>query len=154
MSRISSLAPHRKSMKSAAPAASAPGERSSAGMIRSERCRSVAYSCALRALGLYAPFCAAFSCATASWTCCASAAATRLAPAASFASRSRRENWSGLDIAFPHFIGEVFGGAPRKRHNAQGDILVRVADERRGVADEQVLHLVRLAVLIQHRRLR
>jgi len=50
--RISSLAPQRKSMKSAAPAASAPGACSSAGMMRSERCCRVAYSCAVRAFGL------------------------------------------------------------------------------------------------------
>ena len=50
-------------MKSAASAASAPGECSSAGMIRSDRRCSVAYSCAVSAFGLYGPFCAVFSCA-------------------------------------------------------------------------------------------
>src|SRR5262249_32983463 len=129
MSRISSLEAQRKSMKSAAPAASAPGERSSAGMIRSERCCRVAYSCAVSDFGLEAPFWPAFSCATDSWTCWASAAVTSDTPAARRASRSRRENSRGLDIAFPHFIGQIFGSAPREGHDAERDVLVGVADE-------------------------
>ena len=35
-----------------------------------------------------------------------------------------------------------------------GRVLVGVADERRGVGDEEVLHLVRLTVLVEHARLR
>ena len=30
------------------------------------------------------------------------------------------------------------------------DVLIGIADERRGVGDEQILHFVRLAVFVQH----
>src|SRR5215217_4213837 len=60
---------------------------------------------------------------------------------------SRRDR--SLNIALPQFFGEVLRRAPRERHDGVCGILVRVADERRRVGDEQVLHLVRLAVLVQ-----
>ena len=68
-------------------------------------------------------------------------------------SRSRRETfgfsfWS--DIAFPHFLGQIFGRAPGERHDRERDVLVGIAAERRGVGHEQVLHFVRLAELVQH----
>src|SRR3954447_20942990 len=155
MSRISSLALHRKSRKSAAPAASAPGECSSAGMIRSDSRCSVEYSCAVSAFGLYgAPFAADFCSATLSCTCCASACAMIAAPAATFANRSRLVNSKRLDIALPHLLGEILRPPPRKSHDAQRHVLVRLTDHRRRVAYEQVFHVVRLAVAVQHRRLR
>src|SRR4029453_18307609 len=53
------------------------------------------------------------------------------------------------DIALPQFFREVLSGPPRQRDDRVGGILVRVAHERRRVGDEQVLHLVRLAELVQ-----
>src|SRR5579871_5663189 len=160
MSRISSLAAHRKSMKSAAPASSAPLECSSVGRIRSESRCSVAYSCAVSPFGWYLPFCPAASCAIAWWTCCESCAlntssptAARLTAAPMRTSRSRRENSRFSDIALPHLLNQIFGGAPGERHDAQGHVLVGLAHERRRVADKQIFDVVRLVILIQRRGL-
>src|SRR5690348_9140126 len=151
---ISSAALQRKSMKSAALAARAPCECSSAGMIRSLSFCTVAYSCAVSAFGLYGPLAAAFSCATVSWTCCASADAIALSPAAIRAISARRESCPGLNIALPHLVRQIFRRPPGERHDAQRHVLVRLADHRGRVAHEQVPHLVRLAVAVEHRVLR
>src|SRR5215831_2266735 len=68
--------------------------------------------------------------------------------------RSRREWPVFSDIAFPHFFSQVLGRSPRESNNAQRDVLVRLAHEGRGVAHEKILHVMRLAVLVQRGGLR
>src|SRR5690349_13371360 len=85
-----------------------------------------------------------------SWTCCASAVATMLTPAASRAINSRLENSSELNIALPHLLGEILRSPPRKRHDAERHVFVWLAHHRRRVAHEQVFDIVRLAVAVQH----
>src|SRR5437667_7427544 len=126
-------------MNSGAPPASAPGECSSAGMMRSANFSSVLYSCSLKNLGLYAPF--FFTSATAWCTCWAASAFTTLTPTvvSVIRSRSRRDtSWIGSDIAFPHFFGQVLGRAPRERDDGKRDVLIGIAAERRCVGDKQV----------------
>src|SRR5579864_6361081 len=99
-------------------------------MIRSERRWSVLYSCSLNAFGAYGPPEAFLSSATASCACCAAPSVPSPAPEASAEilkprNKFRREMFS--DIAFPHFLRQIFGGSPRQRHNGQRHVLVRVA---------------------------
>src|SRR5215469_3402458 len=120
-------------------------------MIRSASTRRVLYSCAVNAFGLYPA--ALFSWAAIPCTCCA--ASNPIGPIiadAAIAFRSSRRDVS--DISLPHFFGHVLSGAPSQRDDRECWVLVWIADKRRGVGDEQVLHLVRLAVLVQHRRRR
>src|SRR5512147_1135992 len=95
-----------------------PAASCAPGRIRSARRRRVAYSWGLKHLG---------------WP-----AAARLSE------EIRRSRRVSSDIAFPHLLRQVFGGPPGEGHDAEGDVLVGLADEGRGVHDEQVLHVVGL----------
>src|SRR6187397_79026 len=142
------------SIHAAHPAASAPGAPFSTGMMRSISRSSVRNSGAVKLFGVYGPAADAWASAVMWWT---SAAATRSsAPVAiraspSLRSASRREI---SDITLPQFFREVLGRAPCQRDDRVGGILVGVADERRRVRYEQVLHLVSLAELVQRARAR
>src|SRR5580693_6654697 len=56
-----------------------------------------------------------------------------------------------LQIPFLCLIQQIVGRPPGQRHDGQGRILVGIRDKARAVSDEQVLHIVRLAVLIKRR---
>src|SRR5579863_1914360 len=45
---------------------------------------------------------------------------------------------------------DVFGGSQGKRHDCQGRVLLARRGEGAAVGDEEVLHVVRLAVAVQH----
>src|SRR5579862_6740625 len=134
-------------MNSAAPPFDAPGTISSHKDLR------VSNSCCVSALGLYTPPATLASEATAWRTCCAEAISSgpTNASAAIAESASRRVV---SDIALPHFFGEIFRRPPRQRADGQRRILIRIADERRRIGHKQVLHVVRLAILVQRRHLR
>src|SRR6202012_397007 len=99
--------------------------------------------------------------AAASCTCWASATliSPAIAKAAIWASSVLRlvpAPWplaTSLDISLPHFFRQIFRSAPRQGADGEGRILIRIADERRGVGHGPVLHVVRLAIFIQRRRL-
>src|SRR5690242_12351634 len=135
-------------MNSGAPDATAPGERSSGGTMKSASFSSVLYSCGFSALGRYGP--AVFSCAATLWTCCAASSVSPpdVAASAMFSSSVRRLI---SDIALPHFFRQILGCSPGHGDDGQGRILIRIADERRGVGDEQIFHFVRLAIFVEHR---
>src|SRR5947208_1193869 len=67
--------------------------------------------------------------------------------AAIFRSRTLREI---SDIAFPHLFRQILRHAPGQGDDGERGILVRIAGERSAVRHEKVLHVMRLAVLIQH----
>src|SRR5580704_2783833 len=54
-----------------------------------------------------------------------------------------------LQVAFLGFVEQVFGRAPRQRHNRKSGVLIGVGDQRRAVHDENVFHIVSLAVAVQ-----
>src|SRR4249919_3583111 len=88
---------------------------------------------------------------------CTSCADTRsTTPVATMVSASRRRTsrLDRSDIALPHFLRQVFGGAPRERDDRVRGILVGVADEYRPIGREQVADVVGLAELVQHAGLR
>ena len=65
---------------------------------------------------------------------------------------SRREMGIGRatdSLSLP--VQQVVGSPPGQRHNCQRGILVGVGDETGAVGDEQIFHVMRLAVLIQSR---
>src|SRR5579862_7960016 len=123
-------------------------------MMRSARRRRVWYSRAVKYLGAYSPL--VFCRATASCACWAASSETdAAAPRPSWRSASRRERSPvESDIAFFHLLAEIFGRAPGQRHDAERDVLIWIAQERRGVGHEQVFDFVRLAVAVEHGRFR
>ena len=68
--------------------------------------------------------------------------------------------WTGRAAGLPLHncrflqLHDVVRRAPRQREDRPRRILVRLRDERPAVGDEQILHVVRLAVRVEHRRLR
>src|SRR5688572_18984362 len=69
------------------------------------------------------------------------------------ASRRRRSRRERSDIALPQFVSKILGRTPRECDDRVSGILVGIAHEGCAVCDKQVLHVVRLTVLIQHARL-
>src|SRR5258706_10933361 len=124
--------------------------------MRSARRRKGWSSCAVKYLGVYSPLAPAFTCATVSCTCCAASSETEaVTPMPSWRSASRRERSPiGSDIAFFHLLAEILGRAPRQCHDAERYVFVGIAQKRRGIGHEKVFHFVRLAVAVEHRRLR
>src|SRR3954447_10980498 len=53
------------------------------------------------------------------------------------------------DIALPHFFGKIFRSAPCERNDRVRRVLVRIADERSGVRNEEIPDLVALAEFVQ-----
>src|SRR5580704_17934689 len=64
---------------------------------------------------------------------------------------SRREMDSPgmLEVSFPRFVEEIFGGSPGKSQDGESGIFVGVGDERRAIRDEKIFHVVRLAEAIE-----
>src|SRR5882724_5037771 len=57
-----------------------------------------------------------------------------------------------LQVSLLRFIHQVIRSSPRQRHDRQRRILVRITHERRGIGDEDILYVMRLAIAIQGRR--
>src|SRR5205085_4012144 len=59
-----------------------------------------------------------------------------------------------LEVSFLEFIGEVIARAPGERHDRPRRVLARGVDVAAAVNDEEVLDVVRLLKLVEHRSLR
>src|SRR5439155_9230795 len=57
-------------------------------------------------------------------------------------------------ISFLRLIKQVIRSSPRQRHNRERRIFVRIGHKGRGIGNEQILHIVRLAIFVQYRSLR
>ena len=145
-----------KSMNSGTCASVALPERSSRGITMSTSTRTVAHSWGVKNFGAKAgPFCRARrSCAL-----CACASETANPPASGRAPSilricRRPVGTSAVFTASPFRDSSAMyvRGAPGQGQDGPGRVLVRVGDERSRVGHEQVLHLVRLRVLVEHRR--
>src|SRR5450759_4724708 len=149
-------------MNSGTPTSVALPDRSSFGITMSTRTRTVAYSCAVKNVGLKAaPGFAAARAVCACWCACAASASVQVKPAASGAEPSSRSmvRRSMVDIAWLNpsraaLVRDEMAGPHRERQDGPRAVLVRLRHERAAVGDEQVLHIVRLAVPVQHRRAR
>src|SRR6476660_5332206 len=64
--------------------------------------------------------------------------------------REKHLGQSMSEISLLGFVQKVVGGAPGERHDRQGRILIRIRHQRRAIGDEQVLHVVCLAVSVEH----
>src|SRR5262245_27301778 len=141
------------SIHAAAPAATAPGLPFSTGIMRSVPRTSVRYSWSFSALGLYDPPLSDCAASARWWTSCAD---TRSSTPVAISVRPSRRSTSRRvmsDIALPHFFGQILGGAPGERNDRVRGILVGVADERRAVGHQKIVHLVCLAEAVQRARL-
>src|SRR5579859_4363309 len=65
---------------------------------------------------------------------------------------SRRDT-DMLDLPFFRLIKNVFRSSPGKRRDGQRRIFVRTSYKTSAIAHEQILHIVRLAILVQRRSL-
>ena len=55
---------------------------------------------------------------------------------------------------FSPLIRDELARPPRERHDGPGQVLVGLRDEWAAIGDEQILHVVGLAVAVEHGRLR
>src|SRR4030095_13012481 len=59
---------------------------------------------------------------------------------------------SQLQSSFSRFIQQIFRSPPGKRHDRERRIFVRVRHQRRSIGHENVFHIMRLAISIEHAR--
>src|SRR5882757_6490766 len=61
--------------------------------------------------------------------------------------------WYLLQIAFLQLVGEIIARTPAQRHDGPSGILATGVDKGAAIDDEQILYVVRLLKLVQHRSL-
>src|SRR5262245_65749464 len=64
--------------------------------------------------------------------------------------KSRIPATQASESSLIELLGDVFGRAHRERKDGPRAVLVRIRHERTAVGNDQVLHVVRLAVVVVH----
>src|SRR4029077_3299063 len=59
-----------------------------------------------------------------------------------------------LQVALLGFVEQIVGRAPSEGHDRKSGIFVRVGDKGRAIHDENIFHVMGLAVAVQHGGLR
>src|SRR6476661_7715547 len=160
-----------KSMNSGTPASVALPDRSSLGMIMLASMAMVAHSWGVKNFGLYGvPVFSAVVCAVCACVCasCASASVHTNPAAAGAAASSRSSVRRSVSICDPSWnrqpptanrdsdrpgfprVGDEFSRPHRQREYRPREVLVGLGRQWSAVGDEEVLHIVRLAVLVEH----
>src|SRR5213593_1783689 len=55
-----------------------------------------------------------------------------------------------LQIPFPGFVEEIFGGAPGQSHDGERGIFIGIGDARRAIGDKKIFHIVGLAETVEN----